>query len=631
MNYKKYTKKISLLLIISIMSLNLSFLATPKKANALWGVLDTNLIDPFTLAFYTSAQVSLTAMTTATGVSATENTALGLWETLKKYTFEAAMAGFAKKLALQLVQQFTQATVDWINSGFNGNPAYVADFNKFVTGEGGVADAAMGDFFANSDLNFLCAPFQIQVKLALQLGYGAGLKNQIGCTLSGITRNVSNAINNASIGVNVNVSNFTNNGGWDSWLNMTLQPQNNPVGAYLIAKNALDAQIETAKGSATLELAAGQGALSFKRCTDVYADASGNENGRSGEYTANSGNRPHIPDGKYLKNTECTVKTPGSTITSMLGFKATSEGRVSEIQAATANGIDSIVGALLNALITSAIKGIKAGVLDGNATASQNYSNVLNNANGQIVQTYNNQMSGIYDGSYTDPSQILTSLYPDSTSGSSSVLYNPYSTPIYNGTTSGGIGGNNGTVYGGGYSVLGQAKNNSIILLNSLSKSESEYQNNYKIAQNVLIQAEKVFATSSICNMSYNRNDSILRSLLIRKNVITNIDGVSDSSRDIASIPWNLEVIKAALTDSNSNLAILNKAASDVGSASSVSAITDAMIPVNSTSFNTDPQSNMVENIKTWLRGVQGMYNSPICPIDLTKVLQINSATSTAV
>ena len=34
----------------------------------------------------------------------------------------------------------------------------------------------------------------------------------------------------------------------------------------------------------------------------------------------------------------------------------------------------------------------------------------------------------------------------------------------------------------------------------------------------------------------------------------------------------------------------------------------------------------MVENIKTWLRGVRGMYNSTICPIDLTGVLQITTA-----
>ena len=36
----------------------------------------------------------------------------------------------------------------------------------------------------------------------------------------------------------------------------------------------------------------------------------------------------------------------------------------------------------------------------------------------------------------------------------------------------------------------------------------------------------------------------------------------------------------------------------------------------------------MVENIKTWLRGVRNMYNSLLCPIDLTKTLQINSVPS---
>jgi len=601
MNFqKRLTKKISLILIVSILSLNLSFLAVPKKTEA-----DIPVINPVHIAEWITDSL--------------------------KAVFEAAVQSAAKTAARIVIQRVTQATVDWINGGFSGQPAYVADFSKFMTGEGGVADRTFGDFIANSDLNFLCDPFRVQVMIALQLGYGANLKNQIGCTFSGVTRNINNAVNNASIGVNasanVNVSNFTSSGGWDSWLKQTLQPQNNPVGAYLIAKSNLDAQIETAKGSATLGLTIGQGALSFNRCVDTYYNKAGNQIGKSSEYTSGAGEtgggRPPAPANATRTDPKCTVKTPGSTITTMLGFKATSDQRMNELVGALSDGIDQIFSALFTSLIQKGMDQLNNGVLDTNTASNNTYNSAIGISLQNSINTYNNDASNVGSGT-TIPSFNF-----------------PFSTTTFEGyystTTSGGIiggsiipGGSTGG-YGGGYSELGQAQNNSISLINSLSKSELTYQNNYKIAQNVLIQAEKVFATSSICNMSYNRNDSILRSLLIRKNVITNIDGVSDSSRDIASIPWNLEVIKAALADSNANLAILNKAASDVGSASSVSAITDAMIPVNSTSFNTDPQSAMVENIKTWLRGVRGMYNSSICPIDLTKVLQINSATSTAV
>jgi hypothetical protein len=183
--------------------------------------------------------------------------------------------------------------------------------------------------------------------------------------------------------------------------------------------------------------------------------------------------------------------------------------------------------------------------------------------------------------------------------------------------------------YNGGYGILEQVKNNANTLISSLMKSELAYQNNYMIAKNVLTSGKNVFATSSACNINYNRIDYVLRSKLIRANVITNIEGTQNSDRTIASIPWTLEVIKAALADSNLKITILNKATSDVSSASGFTAVTDAMIPVNSTAFNTDSQAKMVENIKTWLRGVQNMYNTKLCPIDLTEVLKITSATST--
>ena len=74
----------------------------------------------------------------------------------------------------------------------------------------------------------------------------------------------------------------------------------------------------------------------------------------------------------------------------------------------------------------------------------------------------------------------------------------------------------------------------------------------------------------------------------------------------------------------------MDEASSKVNSAGSIDNVKDALIPVNSTSFNTDPQITMVTNIKTWLSGVQNMYNTEMCPIDLIKVMQIvSAATST--
>ena len=137
---KNFIKKISCLLIISLLSLNLTFLTVPKKANALFGAGDI-VFDPGVFA----------RLTLDYGIKVTE-----------KFISQAIKAA-----ALKIIKMMTQATVDWINQGFEGNPAYISNLGDFLGGEGGVADQTIGDFFANEPgLAFLCEPFQLQVKLA---------------------------------------------------------------------------------------------------------------------------------------------------------------------------------------------------------------------------------------------------------------------------------------------------------------------------------------------------------------------------------------------------------------------------------------------------------------------------------
>ena len=753
---KTLTKKISLLLIVSILSLNFSFLTIPKRADAFLGIGD------ITFSF-DAANFGEMLTEFATKVA------------------EATISATAHALARQLIIKTTEATVDWINGGFDGNPAYVADFSKFLTGPGGVTDSAIGDFFANSSLNFLCNPFRVQVLLALQLD--ARFVKQIGCTLTGIANNVDNAIKTKNIGGSISSNT------WTTWLNTTLQPQNNPIGAYVIAKNELDSQVGNAKGSATLGLTVGQGALSYTKCIDTYYDASGKQIGNpSAEYTSGYGSKPKAPAGTTRTDPNCTVKTPGTAITTMLGFKATSDQRMNELTATLSDGIDQIFGALVNSLAQRALSQLKNGVLGNNSASNSAYNSAITTGWTNSMTGYSNTLAEI-NNNWTNATEDIPCSTTSVTTGNAPVNYGPLNFSYQNSNTgynyvaydigssqtiqkiiSGTdtyvsyIGGTNdpkvfaatansvspgsrdsnsgwttfydsgtgGTKFSGGSTiniwtdtkiyprptptsyryykiapgftwnyanptymtfttydtrsttvacpntsfqfptmpqieipdiinqtttstptywnwtpsststfdisgtyggntVLSQAKNNANILLSSLSNSESAYENNYMIIQNILTQARAVFATSSICNINYNRNDSILRSFLIRANVITNIDGTFNSDRTIASVPWNLSAITAALADSYANMDIINRADSLVASAGSINAITDAMIPVNSTSFNTDPQSELVTNVKIWLSGVKNLYNSSICPIDLTKILQITSATSTVI
>ena len=107
MNFqKRFTKKILFLLIISILSLNLSFFTVPKKASAIIGIADVSIThDP--LAFFQAA-----------GKIVWDKGDQYLWN-----LFKALMRNVAKKM----INNITQATVTWINGGMNGKPAFQAD------------------------------------------------------------------------------------------------------------------------------------------------------------------------------------------------------------------------------------------------------------------------------------------------------------------------------------------------------------------------------------------------------------------------------------------------------------------------------------------------------------------------
>jgi len=154
-----------------------------------------------------------------------------------------------KALAQIAIDKITNDTVNWINSGFNGQPAFVQDYNKFFND---VADQAAGSVIEGSNLSFLCSPFQLQVRIAIAQSY-ARRNNAPTCTLSGIVGNIQQFAN----------GDFSQ-GGWPGLISFTTVPTNNPYGAYMYGEVA----VQGARGKAVLlntqELNNGQGYFSIK-------------------------------------------------------------------------------------------------------------------------------------------------------------------------------------------------------------------------------------------------------------------------------------------------------------------------------------------------------------------------------
>jgi len=239
---------------------------------------------------------------------------------------EITLDGIAWAVAQSIVSSMVRSTVNWINSGFKGSPAFISDLDGFLLD---AADRGFGEFIAsiNELGSFICEPFRIQVSIALEIDYqatrGGALRE---CRLTDIVGNLENFL-----------SGDFNTGGWNNFVNVVSRPQMyTPYGSVLTARNAGSVRLVNARGQVLEELNWGDGFLSSKVCEAIEGteDAEGEAKER------------------------CVISTPGKFIQEALTFN-TDSGRQSLIQA---DEINELVGSLIGGLANQAITGT-AGLL----------------------------------------------------------------------------------------------------------------------------------------------------------------------------------------------------------------------------------------------------------------------------
>jgi len=241
-----------------------------------------------------------------------------------------------------IIRQITRSTVNWINSGFKGNPAYVTNPSQFLQD---IGDSVAGQIIAGSDLNFLCSPFALDIRLSLAYNYSSQFKDTISCTLSDVADNIQGFMDGG----------FTVNGGWESWSQLTQNPANNPYGAYIASQNEI--AIRTARGQSIklAELNWGKGFLSWETCdaTPVSNTGSTLDNTFNSDGSINpvsSTGELNLSDSGVTENTNCKIETPGSVIEGQLENVLGSGVRQLEL----ADSFNEIVGALVGQLVTQA-------------------------------------------------------------------------------------------------------------------------------------------------------------------------------------------------------------------------------------------------------------------------------------
>jgi len=266
---------------------------------------------------------------------------------------ELVLDGLGWSIAQRIVSGMVRSLINWVNSGFEGSPAFVTDLRGFLTN---IADEEIGSFIEGlGDVgSFICSPFRLDVQISIAAQYAQGRAGQSApsCTLSGIAANIEGFIAGIDPG-----------NGLSDWLQITSAPQTyTPFGAVLNAQVEARARLINAKGETLTEINWGDGFLSQKICESVGGEGNG-EN--------------------------CSISKPGRVIADQLN-KALGAGQDSLVQA---DEINELVSALLGQLANQALTGA-AGLLGLSGGTGFTYSGFDGSFLDELVNQADNQVVG---------------------------------------------------------------------------------------------------------------------------------------------------------------------------------------------------------------------------------------------
>ncbi len=234
------------------------------------------------------------------------------------FTKENLLDGIAWAVAKQMVSNITRSLINWINSGFQGSPAFVTDFKQMLLD---ALDQVAGEYIRSLGGlgEFICSPFQLDVQGALAINYASARSgNPTGpdenmCTLTGIGSNIENFLSGTAEN-------------WGQWFQVTSNPQNLPYGAYLAAEASLNVRLKNEAGQEIEVASWGNGFLSKKVCQAVEGTT----------------------------REDCKITTPGQVISEALTFQLSTGPRT----LIEADEINELIGALLNQLVLQAVQGL---------------------------------------------------------------------------------------------------------------------------------------------------------------------------------------------------------------------------------------------------------------------------------
>lgn len=175
------------------------------------------------------------------------------------------VASVAVGLAKDQIVKITKSTFNWINTGLGGDPLYVSNMSNLLNRIENTVISSELSVFRDSQYaemypygrDFASAQIQTQRSMSDHL---YGLQSSLFDSLT---------IDDQALNAADKLASYSHNfaqGGWNGWLSLTQNPQNNPLGFNMLATDQLAYQKEVAVTAKKEEVTAGGGIQDKKEC-----------------------------------------------------------------------------------------------------------------------------------------------------------------------------------------------------------------------------------------------------------------------------------------------------------------------------------------------------------------------------
>lgn len=294
-----------------------------------------------------------------TGSKTSVTSSVTVKDTDANYREECAKA-LGRYIAKQMLDKITQDTINWINTGFQGEPAYIKNPESMFKS---IADKEVYAFTSLIGQDSVRFPFGVSTAQSLVNSYARTFEQNAQFSLDQYV----------STGSASDFYTDFRTGGWNAWNAMVMFPQNNPVGFGIMATNHLATKTyDPTYGNDILkvqqEVQQSGGFLNQKKCVATMLGGAStyvpDQTRSEGEWAALA--RTPITDANELdvlnaQSHYCTrweTVTPGSAISSQLTGALGTPLKSIEMADDLNKALAAVFDALLNQLVQKGLSGL---------------------------------------------------------------------------------------------------------------------------------------------------------------------------------------------------------------------------------------------------------------------------------